>query len=70
MFGVAWGATMLLPSGVAVVRVETQKGRVVLVSDALTSDQAVAARVLAAVMADDYVMLLVSDVLAAIRAAA
>ena len=63
----------MLPRGVALVRVSVGEQRVVLVSDRLSHDQELAARVLACVLAiggAPYVLLLMEDVLAAIHDAA
>jgi hypothetical protein len=56
---------MQLPRGVAIVRCQQGSQRVVLVSDALSHDQEIAARVLAVVLAPGlpYVLLLKTDVL-------
>lgn len=63
---------MRLPNGVAVVRAETPWGKVVLVSDRLTDEEAEAARILAAdrVMAGlPFVLLKVTDVVRRMDAA-
>lgn len=63
---------MLLPRNIAIVRVVVKGRVVVLVSDRLTHDQEVAARVAAALLAADhpYVMLTCTEVMAALHAAA
>ena len=64
-------APVKLPKGVALVRIEEQGQKVVLVADDLTRDQEVCARVLAAIVADStpFVLLTEQDVSAAMTAA-
>lgn len=74
MFGWSFGRRPLdLPKGIALVRVQSGDHRVLLLSETLSPDQELAARILAAVLAIDeqpYVMLRMVDVLAAMTAAA
>jgi len=64
-------ASVELPKGVALVRIRERGQRVIIVSDDLTRDQEVCARVLAAIVADStpFVMLTKKDVSAAMTAA-
>ena len=62
---------MVLPQGVALVRVRDHREKVILVSDELTHDEEIAARVLAAIAAHSqvFVLLTMTDVSAAMSAA-